>query len=257
MRTSIRLGRFFGIPVGLSWSVLIIAAVLTLSLGTALLPASAPGASGAAYFVAAAVAAVLFFASLLAHELAHAVVARRNGVRVEGITLWLLGGVARLGSEAKSAGAELRIAAVGPAASFALAAGFGATAFVADALLLPALVVAVFGWLALINAVLGAFNLLPAAPLDGGRILAGALWAGHGDPHRARVTAAQAGRVVGFGLIAFGVIGFLTPIPFGGPWTALVGWFILTTAAAEERHARRQQAIRAAFVTRPGGGVPL
>ncbi|MGH9026175.1 MAG: site-2 protease family protein [Acidimicrobiia bacterium] len=271
MRTSIRLGRFFGIPVGLSWSVLLIAGLLTLSLGTALLPDSAPGASDAAYFFAAAVAAVLFFGSLLAHELAHAVVARRNGVEVEGITLWLLGGVARLGSEARSAGAELRIAAVGPGMSFALAVGFGVAAIAADTLLLPALAVAVLGWLALINAALAVFNLLPAAPLDGGRILTGVLWAGHGDPYRARETAARAGRVVGFGLIAFGVLGLLTPIPFGGPWTALVGWFIVTTAAAEERLARRRRAIRTALlvqpsygdgsrpnqVTRPGGGVPL
>jgi Zn-dependent protease len=263
MRTSIPLGRFFGIPVGLSWSVLVIAGLLTLSLGTALLPASAPGASSTAYLVAAAAAAVLFFGSLLAHELAHAVVARRNGLQVEGITLWLLGGVARLGSEARSAGAELRIAAVGPATSFALGAGFGAAALAADAFVLPALVVAVLGWLALINALLGGFNLLPAAPLDGGRILAGALWAGHGDPYRARETAGRAGRVVGFGLIVFGILGFLTPIPFGGLWTALVGWFIVSMATAEERHAHHQRVIRAGLearhapFSRPGGGAPL
>jgi Zn-dependent protease len=263
MRTSSHLGRFFGIPVGLSWSVLVIAGLLTLSLSTSLLPRSAPGATAAAYFLAATVAAVLFFGSLLAHELAHAVVARRHGLRVEGITLWLLGGVARLGSEARSAGAELRIAAVGPATSVVLAAGFAVAAFAADALLLPALVVAVAGWLALINALLGGFNLLPAAPLDGGRILAGALWAGHGDPYRARETAARAGRFVGVGLIGFGVLGFLTPIPFGGLWTALVGWFIVSTAAAEERHAHDQRVTRAELAaratpfTRGGGGDPL
>jgi Zn-dependent protease len=255
MRTSIRLGRFFGIPVGLSWSVMLIAGLLTFGLATSLLPGSAAGYSDVAYLVAASLAAVLFFGSLLAHELAHAVVARRHGVEVDGITLWLLGGVARLRSESPSARAELRIAAVGPATSLALAALFGVTALAADVLMLPALAVAVFAWLALINALLAVFNLLPATPLDGGRILAGALWAGHGDRYRAAITAAQAGRVVGFGLIAFGILGFLTPLPFGGLWTALVGWFIVTTASAEEEHARRQRAMR--DLSRWRGGVPL
>jgi Zn-dependent protease len=255
MRASIRLGRFFGIPVGLSWSVLLIAGLLTLSLATSLLPGSAAGYPDSAYVVAALATALLFFGSLLAHELAHAVVARRHGVEVEGITLWLLGGVAALRSESPSARAELRIAAVGPATSLGLAGAFGVAALAADVLLLPALAVAAFAWLALINAALAVFNLLPAAPLDGGRILAGALWAGHGDRWRAAETAARAGRVVGFGLIAFGILGFLTPLPFGGLWTALVGWFIVTTAAAEEQHAHQQRAIR--DLSRWRGGVPL
>ena len=256
MRTSIRLGRFFGIPVGLSWSVLLIAGLLTLSLGATLLPASASGYSDLAYFAAAVIAAVLFFGSLLAHELAHAIVARGHGVEVEGITLWLLGGVAQLRSEAPSARAELGIAAVGPATSLALAGVFGLAALGAHIFMLPALVVAVLGWLALINAALAVFNLIPAAPLDGGRVLAGVLWAAHGDQWRAAETAAKAGRVVGGGLIAFGLLGFFVPLPYGGPWTALIGWFVMSTAAAEEEHARTKRH-QAELLSRARTGVPL
>jgi Zn-dependent protease len=257
MRASIRLGRFFGIPVGLSWSVLLIAGLLTFSLGATLLPASAAGYSDAVYYVAAVAAAVLFFGSLLAHELAHAVVARSHGVEVDGITLWLLGGVAQLRSEAPSARAELQIAAVGPATSLALAAAFGIAALGADIFMLPALVVAVLAWLALINGVLAVFNLLPAAPLDGGRVLAGVLWASHGDRWRAAETAAKAGRVVGFGLIAFGLLGFFVPVPYGGPWTALIGWFVVSTAAAEEAHARDKRRAEELVSHLRRTGVPL
>jgi Zn-dependent protease len=256
MRTSIRLGRFFGIPVGLSWSVLLIAGLLTFSLGASLLPASAAGYSDVAYFLAAVAAAVLFFGSLLAHELAHAVVARGHGVEVDGITLWLLGGVARLRSEAPPARSELQIAAVGPGMSLALAGAFALAALGADIFMLPALGVAVLAWLALINAALALFNLLPAAPLDGGRVLAGVLWAVHGDQWRAVETAARAGRVVGFGLIAFGILGIVTPLPYGGPWTALVGWFVVSSAAAEEGHAREMRR-QAEWLSRARRAAPL
>lgn len=231
MKPSVKLGRIFGIEVGVHWSVLVIAGLLAYGL--------TGGVSDLALWIVAIFAVVLFLASLLAHELAHSIVARRNGMQVHGITLWLLGGVAQLGGEMPSAGVELRVAAAGPATSIALGAGFFLLAVAGAASgLVSSLVVSAIGWLAFVNVVLAVFNLIPAAPLDGGRILAGTLWAIHGDRTRAEITATQAGKVVGFGLIAAGVGGTLFDIPFVTIWTALLGWFIVTAATAEQRHAR-------------------
>jgi Zn-dependent protease len=231
MKSTVRFGRIFGIEVGANWSVLVIAGLLAFGL--------TGGVSDLALWIVALVAVVFFLGSLLAHELAHSIVAKRNGMEVKGITLWLLGGVAQLGGEMPSAGVELRVAAAGPATSVALGVGFFLLAVGSAASgLVSSLVVSAIGWLAFVNIVLAIFNLIPAAPLDGGRILAGALWAIHGDRHRAEITATQAGRVVGLGFIAAGVAATFVHIPFVSIWTALLGFFILSTATAEQRHAR-------------------
>ena len=176
MTASLRFGRVAGIPVGASWSALLIALLIAWSLGGQLLPAQVPGLAPAAYWLAGAAGAGLFLGSLLAHEIGHALVARRAGLRVRGITLWLLGGVAQLEDEPASPGDELRVAIVGPAVSLALAVGFGLAAVALSVAGGPALAGVVVAWLALANAVLAVFNLLPAAPLDGGRVLRGLLW---------------------------------------------------------------------------------
>jgi Zn-dependent protease len=231
MKPTVRLGRIFGIEVGVHWSVLVIAGLLAYGL--------TGGVSDLELWIVAIAAVFLFLGSLLAHELAHSVVARRNGMQVRGITLWLLGGVAQLGGQMPSAGVELRVAAAGPATSIALGAGFFLVAVAGAASgIVSSLVVSAIGWLAFVNVVLAIFNLVPAAPLDGGRILAGALWAIHGDRNRAEITATQAGKVVGFGLIAAGVSSTFLDIPFVSIWTALLGWFIVSSATAEQRHAR-------------------
>jgi Zn-dependent protease len=234
MTASVRFGRVAGIPVGASWSALLIAALIAWSLAGRLLPAQVPGLAPAAYWLAGAAGAGLFLGSLLAHEIGHALVARRAGVRVRGITLWLLGGVALLEDEPASPGDELRIAVVGPAVSLALAASFGLAAAALAVAGGPALAVAVAAWLALGNGLLALFNLLPAAPLDGGRVLHGLLWRRHGDRARASATATTAGVWVGGGLVAYGLLGAFTGWGIGTLWTALVGWF-LVTAARQER----------------------
>src|SRR5580765_415482 len=132
MRPTIRLGRIAGIEVGVHWSLLVIAVLLVGSLAGGVLPAVAPNAHGS-YLAAAVLAVALFFASILAHELAHSIVARRRGQAVNGITLWLLGGVSELGSESTNARDELHVAIVGPLTSLALAAIFGGLAFAFDA----------------------------------------------------------------------------------------------------------------------------
>jgi Zn-dependent protease len=234
MTASLRFGRIAGIPVGASWSALLIAALIAWSLAGRLLPVQAPGLAPAAYWLAGAAGAALFLGSLLAHEIGHALVARRAGLRVRAITLWLLGGVAQLEDEPASPRDELRVAIVGPAVSLALAVAFGLAAALLSVAGGPAVAVAVTAWLAVGNAALALFNLLPAAPLDGGRVLRGLLWRRHGSRVRASVTATRAGVWVGGALVAYGLLGTFTGWGFGSLWTALVGWF-LVTAARQER----------------------
>jgi Zn-dependent protease len=234
---SLRFGRIAGIPVGASWSALLIAALIAWTLAGSVLPAEVPGLGPAAYWLAGLAGAGLFLGSLLAHEIGHALVARRAGLRVRGITLWLLGGVALLEDEPATPGDELRVALVGPAVSLALAVAFGLVAVAGSLLALPTAVVVVLAWLAVGNAALAVFNLLPAAPLDGGRVLRGLLWRRHGSRVRASVTATQAGVWVGAGLVAYGLLGTFTGWGIGTLWTALVGWFLISAARQERDYA--------------------
>ncbi|HEU4422011.1 MAG TPA: site-2 protease family protein [Pilimelia sp.] len=237
MRQTVRLGRVAGIAVGVHWSVLVVMVLLAQGLAVALLPAAAPGRPGWLYWIVAVLTTVLFVASLLAHELAHAVVARHYGVRVERVTLWLLGGVAELSGQPDRPRQDLRIAAVGPLTSLA-AAGVFFTAAVATAGWLPPVAVVAVAWLAWINVVLAVFNLLPAAPLDGGRVLRALLWRHWGDQVRAQLVAARAGRGLGGGLIALGFLQILLTGTLSGLWLALLGWFLVAAAGAEQQAAR-------------------
>ncbi len=235
MRQSIRLGTISGIPVGINWGLLLVAAFYIFNLAAGILPASVPGQTSTAYWAFAAVSVVLFFGSILAHELGHSIVAQRNGINVRAITLWLLGGVAELEKEANDPGVEFRIAIAGPAVSVALAVLFGGAAVVSSILFSSGLLSFTFGYLALANGVLAAFNLLPAAPLDGGRVLAAALWRKNKNRHVSRATAAKAGQVFGSVLLAVGVFGILSG---GGTFVlAILGFFLLSAAGAERRRA--------------------
>lgn len=243
MGDDIKLGRIAGFPLAMNWSVLVIAWLLTWGLATGSFPHDAPGHSEGTYWLAGLAAAAVFFASLLTHELAHAVVARRHGVEVKGLTLWLFGGVASLGGESPTPRADFRIAAAGPATSLALAAGFGLLAAGLDVLGVAHLVVVAARWLSGINLMLGVFNLVPGAPLDGGRLLRAFLWRRHGDWVRAAVTAARAGAVVAYALIGFGLLEFLAGASVGGLWLVFIGWFILGAARAEETHVLTRHAL--------------
>ena len=236
MGSELRLGRVLGFPVALNWSVLVIVLLLAWGLAAGVLPDSAPGHPAATYWTAGVAGAVLLVLSLLAHELAHAVLARRAGVGVTGLTLWMFGGIASLEGEPPDARADLRIAIVGPLVSAALGVLFGAAWFLLRVVEgTGGVVLAVTGWLATINVVLAVFNLVPGAPLDGGRVLRALLWRATGDRERAAATAARAGEVVATALIALGVLLFLGVDPVGGLWMALIGWFVLTAAGAERR----------------------
>jgi Zn-dependent protease len=240
VRDAIPIGRIAGFPVNVHWSVLVILWLFTWSLASTL-PGTAKGYSHGAYWLAGACGALVLLASLVAHELAHAVVARRAGVSVGSVTLWLFGGVTTLGGEAKTPKAAFRIAIAGPATSLALAAAFGGLVAALQTVRAAPIAVGVASWLAVINLLLGLFNLLPGAPLDGGRVLRAILWRRHGDSVRASIGAAHAGRVVAFILIALGLAEFLLGGLVGGVWLAFIGWFIFAASREEETRISTQQ----------------
>jgi len=228
----IRMGRARGIELRLNWSVFVIAVLVSWSLADTVFPEYEVGRSSRAYWVAGAVTSVAFFASLVAHELGHSIVALREGVKVKSITLWLFGGVAQLGSEPQTPGASFRIAVAGPAVS----AAFGIVGVVAGTLLngLPRIAVM---WFGVMNIFLVLFNLLPAFPLDGGRIYQAWQWQRTGDARTATERAAVLGLTIGAALVGLGVLQLLVSGPVGGIWLMLIGWFIREAARAELRQA--------------------
>ena len=242
MRDAIPLGQIAGFPVKVHWSVIVILWLFTWSLATSL-PKAVAGYSRPVYWLAGACGAVVLLASLLAHELAHAVVARRMGVNVGDVTLWLFGGVTTLQGEARTPQAAFRISFAGPATSLVLSAAFAGLAIALGTVRVATIMVSVAWWLAAINLLLGLFNLLPGAPLDGGRMVRAYLWRRHGDRVRAAVGAAHAGRVLAIILITLGLAEFLAGGLVGGVWLAFIGWFIFIAAREEEAEVTTRQAL--------------
>lgn len=235
MRQTVRLGRVAGIPVGASWSAIVTLAIVVDLLATSALPAAVPRQSVALYWGVGTAAAVAFLASLLAHELAHALVARREGIKIRSVTLWMLGGVTQLDGDPATPRADLRIALAGPIASLLTGGVFVGAAAAIGAVGGPRVATAAVTWLALMNGVLAAFNLLPGAPLDGGRVLRAALWHHWHDRQRADHGAASAGRVIGTLLAVLGVAeALLTGDLVAGLWLVVLGWFMTSAAAAEQ-----------------------
>ncbi len=244
MNENLSLGRIFGIHVGLNWSLLVVAALIAWSLATSLLPSASPGHTSGAYWTAGVVSAFVFLASLLAHELAHSVVATRRGVKVEGITLWLFGGVSRFSSETNSPGSQALITFVGPLTSLVLGVAFYLVAVAAGGGAHPGLVAVTLSWLGYINLSLGVFNLVPAFPLDGGRLLQSLIWLRTGDRLRATGIAARIGMLFAYLLIAYGLATFIFACSLiGGVWSVFLGWFLLSAARSEEAGGLIRQAL--------------
>ncbi|HEV3460515.1 MAG TPA: site-2 protease family protein [Candidatus Dormibacteraeota bacterium] len=245
MNENLSLGRIAGIHVGLNWSLLVIAFLIASSLATNFLPSAAPGQTSSAYWTAGVVSAFVYLACLLAHELAHSIVATRRGVRVEGITLWLFGGVSRFSSESTSPGAQAWITFVGPLTSLLLGVLFLlVSAAIGGGASNPGLLAATLFWLGFINLLLGVFNLLPAFPLDGGRILQSLIWVRTGDRLRATKIAARIGMAFALLFIAYGLITFFVSGNFlSAVWSVFLGWFLLSAARAEEVGGLIRQAL--------------
>lgn len=243
MESSFTLLRVRGIPIGLNWSWLVIFAFFAWSLGAQLFPRTYPNLEPTAYAVMAVVAVILAFTTLLLHELGHAFRALREGVEIEGITLWLFGGVARFKGLFPSAGAEFRIAIAGPVVTAMLGVVLTALNWGLNQTAAPVEVVGVVDYLARLQWLLLGFNLLPAFPLDGGRVLRAYLW--HGDANFVTATrsAARAGRVFGAVLIGLGLLALFTGAGLGGLIFAGIGWFIRQAAAAEASYAEFRQTL--------------
>jgi len=231
---SVRLGRIAGIEVGLHWSLAIVFVLIVWTLAGQIFPSLVPDQPQSAYWLASALAGLLFYVSLLSHEMGHAVVARRLGVHVEGITLWIFGGVARLRGEAATPGAEVKVAIAGPVVSVVLALVFGAATFALDATAGPPLIEGGCAWLAGSNAMLLLFNLIPAFPLDGGRLLRAWLWQRRGDRYRATSSAALLGRICAFLMIGLGLVALFAQDALSGLWLIFLGWFLMSAARNEE-----------------------
>lgn len=252
MTASYRLGSVWGIPIGLHWSLFLVFALLVWSLGGSYFPAEYPDLAPATAFGLAALTGVLFFASILLHELGHAWVAVREGVPVRGITLFIFGGVAEIGEPTKSAASEFRIAAGGPLVSLALYLLFQGL-FLLDGSI--SALAAPTEWLARINLLLLLFNLIPGYPLDGGRMLRAAVWHFTGNEQTGWRVAMASGQIVSFGFIAWGVFQIVQGNVANGIWIAFIGWFLQNATAAENASRTVQRQLSGTTVAQAMGLV--
>ena len=234
MKAHIKLGKIFGIEIGLHYSWLIIAVLITLSLSS-YFSTSHPEWGTGVIWVMAVSSALLFFGAIVVHELSHAIVALRNNLPVSSITLFALGGVAQIEKEAETANSEFWLGIVGPITSAVIGAvclGM-AVAFGWPAGEMPTTpLMAVIVWLGTVNIALAIFNMIPGFPMDGGRVLRAAAWKFTGDKIRATRIASVIGQVFAFGFIVLGVFAFFGGSGIGGLWIAFIGWFLLNAAKA-------------------------
>ncbi len=241
MRNALRLGSIFGIAIFVHFTWLLIFALVTFAL-VAYFAEQFPQLAQAAQISIGVSASLLFFASVLFHELAHSWLALRYGYQVRSITLFVFGGVAEIKDEAKQPAAEIWIALIGPLSSYLLALCFGAIWYVSQARW--AVVSGVAGWLALINVGLATFNLLPGLPLDGGRVLRGIAWKVSGNREQATRIAAGAGRFFGYLLILQGLfLIFVSKNLVNGLWLMFIGWFLNNAAESSVLQMETQRAI--------------
>jgi Zn-dependent protease len=238
MKAQIKLGRIFGVEIGLHYSWFIIALLITFSLAGHF-QTNNPGWSDGLRWGIAIVTAVLFFLSIVIHELSHAMVAKLRGLPVRSITLFALGGVAQIEKEAADAKTEFWMGIIGPITSFVI----GVVCLVITVALgwtppefpqrpLPAM----FMWLGYINIGLAIFNMIPGFPLDGGRVLRGIIWWITGNAKRATTIAARVGQVIAFAMIIYGIMQFFQGTGFNGIWMVFIGWFLLS--ASRESYAQ-------------------
>jgi Zn-dependent protease/predicted transcriptional regulator len=234
MKAHIKLGRIFGVAVGLHYSWIIIALLVTLSLRSQF-AVEHPNWDGFTIWSIAIITGLLFFVSILLHELSHAAVARLRGIPVRAITLFALGGVAQIEKDAADAKSEFWMGIIGPITSFVIGAvclvlawltGWNFSAETGSPLM------AMFMWLGIINISLAIFNMIPGFPLDGGRVLRAIVWWITGDGNRSTRIASRVGRVVAMAFILLGIWRFFSGAGLGGLWIAFIGWFLLDAARA-------------------------
>ncbi len=237
LQGAIPIGKAFGIPLRLHWSWFFIFALVTWTLSSNYYTAVYPQWSLIFRIVAGLLTSLFFFASVLAHELMHSIVALRQGIRIEGITLFILGGVAQMTEEPKTAKDEFRMAIAGPGFSLILGGIFWVIWIASRDSVVSSVqfIAAISYWLGYINLLLGVFNLIPGFPLDGGRVLRSLMWWRGVKLQRATKIASNIGRVVGFLFILGGIYLVFTGNWFNGIWFAIIGWFLESAAAGSYR----------------------
>jgi Zn-dependent protease len=245
-RGGIPIGKAFGIQLRLHYSWFFIFVLVTFALAYLYFPTIYPSWAVSARIAAGLITSILFFASVLVHELMHSIVAQREGIPVKSITLFIFGGVSQITSEPKNAGDEFRMAFVGPLASLVIGGIFlgiylllrGSTSLAAQ------FITGIAFWLGYINVFLGAFNLIPGFPLDGGRVLRSIIWARNHDLRRSTRIASNAGRAVGFIFIGVGIFLIFTSYWFDGIWLALIGWFLESAAVGSYQQLLMQEMLK-------------
>jgi Zn-dependent protease/predicted transcriptional regulator len=245
VNTNIKLGKIMGIPIGLHASWFLIFFLITWSLATGYLPQEYPQISTGAILVLALITSILFFGSVLFHELGHSFFALRNNIPVKSITLFIFGGVAQIGREPSTPGAEFRIAIAGPLASLTLAGLFGGLYLLDQQipyLAAPSL------YLMRINLILALFNMIPGFPLDGGRVLRAIIWQLSKNFQRSTQIAAASGQVVAFGFIALGLFSVFNGQLMNGLWLAFIGWFLQSAASSAAQQVNTQERLRGSIV---------
>lgn len=244
MRTSLHIGTINGIRIEVHFSWLIIFVLLTFSLATGWFPATAPRQSVALYWLTAAIAVLLLFASVLAHELSHSLVARKRGLPVKNITLFIFGGVSNIEREPQSPGVEFQMAFVGPLTSLIIGALSWLIAWLLGGVAaVPTLLTALFAYVGVVNLLLGVFNLIPGFPMDGGRVLRAIIWKTSGSLTKATRWAANVGQAIAYLMILAGIWLFFIGAVLDGIWIGFIGLFLLQAAQAESAQVRLEASI--------------
>lgn len=230
MNRSFKFITLFNIPVEINYSWFIILGLVVFTLARGYFPVTNPELPEPAYWLMSLVAAVLLFASLLAHEFSHSLVAIRNDLPIHGITLFVFGGVAHMEKEPSSPAVEFKMAAAGPAMSFFLAIVFFALTQILYSLGLPTYILSIFNYLFILNLAVGVFNLIPGFPLDGGRLLRAALWHFSKNIKKATRIASLLGKMFAFILIAYGILNLFVGALITGIWFIFIGLFLQEAA---------------------------
>jgi len=236
---SMRIATVMGIPIRVHFSWLVIFGLITWSLSTYYFPKVAPQLPGVSYWISGAMAAILLFFSVVLHELSHSIVAKRHGIQIVSITLFIFGGVAQIRGEPSEPKTEIKMALAGPLSSFAIAGLFYLSYYYFQDLSIKAL----FRYLYVLNIILGGFNLIPGLPMDGGRVVRAVIWKNTGDFFYATRKASNYGQKTAIIFIVFGIFSIFLGTP-GGLWLMLIGWFLYTAAQSSYQQASFQELLR-------------
>jgi len=242
MGSGLNLGRLFGIEFRLHYTWFIVFVLVVVSLSAWRFPMEYPGWNPVIYWIVGVITSLLVFASVVAHELAHSLVGKANGIPIKSITLFIFGGIAQMTKEATRPGAEFKMAFAGPACSLVIGGLFALLWWFIQDTTQPLAAMALS--LAEVNGLLAVFNMIPGFPLDGGRVFRSILWRFTGSYNRSTRIATQTGRIVGYLFILGGILMFiLQDWDFGGLWLAFIGWFLESAASASYRQVQRREGL--------------